>query len=167
MWTLSPLSRERRQPGSDHVNAIACINSVDLARSNCCHVVAQKAAFAGHAVGAYIVIDCLLQFVQRVLVWGGSVPIRRGSSDSRYRWPGMTTLAEDPLLIFHHPRLLLPVSFFVLWLSPWIGSVGFKRLRAQIAETRKYSQCRECYVDAARAHHRIHVFDGFGAIRHA
>jgi hypothetical protein len=49
----------------------------------------------------------------------------------------MTTLAEDPLLIFHHPRLFLPVSFFVLWLSAWIGTAGFKGLRSQIAETRE------------------------------
>jgi len=34
----------------------------------------------------------------------------------------------------HRPLLLLAVSFVVLWLSAWVGAVGFKRLKSHIAE---------------------------------
>ena len=34
----------------------------------------------------------------------------------------------------YRPLLLLPVSFVVLWLSAWVGAVGFKRLKSHIAE---------------------------------
>jgi len=34
----------------------------------------------------------------------------------------MTTLVDDPLLIFRFPLLLFVVSFFTLWLSAWIGA---------------------------------------------
>jgi hypothetical protein len=35
--------------------------------------------------------------------------------------------------LIRHPLLLLPVSFAVLWLSAWVGTIGFKKLRAQAA----------------------------------
>lgn len=46
----------------------------------------------------------------------------------------MTTLADDPLLVFRFPLPLFLVSFFTLWLSAWIGASAFKRLRAQVSE---------------------------------
>ena len=41
---------------------------------------------------------------------------------------------KDPLLIFRYPLFLFPVSFGLLWLSAWIGTFGFKKLRDQVAE---------------------------------
>lgn len=49
----------------------------------------------------------------------------------------MTTLVNDPLLIFRYPLLLFPVCLFALWLSAWVGASRFKRLRSQVAEQRE------------------------------
>jgi len=34
----------------------------------------------------------------------------------------------------HDPLVLLPVSFAVLWLSAWVGALGFRRLKSRVAE---------------------------------
>ena len=49
----------------------------------------------------------------------------------------MIDVAEDPLLIFRLPWILLPASFALLWLSAWIGASGFNRLRSQVGEARE------------------------------
>lgn len=49
----------------------------------------------------------------------------------------MTALLDDPLLLFRFPLLVFVFSFAVLWLSAWIGSAGFRGLRAQVAESRE------------------------------
>ncbi len=46
----------------------------------------------------------------------------------------MTTLINDPLLVFRFPLLLFAVSFVTLWLSAWIGAASFKRLKAQLGQ---------------------------------
>jgi len=46
----------------------------------------------------------------------------------------MINLGDYPLLVFRHPLILFPVSFFVLWLSAWIGASRFKELKTQVAE---------------------------------
>src|SRR5512139_2942486 len=49
----------------------------------------------------------------------------------------MAALLDDPILVFRFPLLVFFFSFAVLWLSAWIGSAGFKGLRAQVAESRE------------------------------
>ena len=49
----------------------------------------------------------------------------------------MTALLDDPLLVFRFPLLVFFFSLAGLWLAAWIGSVGFKGLRAQVAESRE------------------------------
>lgn len=34
--------------------------------------------------------------------------------------------------LINYPRLLLVVSFLILWLAAWVGAVGFKKLRSEI-----------------------------------
>jgi hypothetical protein len=49
----------------------------------------------------------------------------------------MPALADDPLLVFRMPWLLLAGSFVTLWLSASVGASAFKRLRAQVGEARE------------------------------
>ena len=46
----------------------------------------------------------------------------------------MTTLIDDPRLVFRFPGLLFAVSFAALWLSAWVGASRFNRLRAQVGQ---------------------------------
>jgi hypothetical protein len=49
----------------------------------------------------------------------------------------MPLLADDPLLLFRMPWLLLASSFVALLLAAGIGASGFKRLKAQVGESRE------------------------------
>lgn len=49
----------------------------------------------------------------------------------------MSALADDPLLVFRMPWLLLFASFVTLCLSAWVGASGFRRLRSQVGDARE------------------------------
>lgn len=49
----------------------------------------------------------------------------------------MTTLMNDPLLIFRYPLFLFAISFFVLWLSAWTAASRFTKIRSQVLEARE------------------------------
>jgi hypothetical protein len=49
----------------------------------------------------------------------------------------MLAVADDLLLVFRYPVLLLVVAFFVLWLAAWIGAKRFHGLRQYVDDHRE------------------------------